>query len=84
MAIPPQRPGDAALPGDMLRAMGDDAPRPPVPQAGGEGARAHRVGTLFKLADLLVRENVLEDPVEGTESQHRLQKCAYIAQQMGS
>jgi len=48
------------------------------------GEYAHRVGTLFKLADLLVAEGVLKDQFEDMEVQHRLQKCVYIAQQMGA
>lgn len=51
---------------------------------GTNSAYAHRVGTLFRLADLLAAEGVLDGPLDGMEAQHRLQKCAYIAQQLGA
>lgn len=72
------------LAGGMRRTVSDATLELLRPQAGKDGARARRVGTLFKLADFMVRKGVLEAPVEGMETQHRLQKCAYIAQQMGA
>ena len=57
---------------------------PDTPQGGPDGGHARQVGTLFRLADLLVSEGVLEGEFEDMEVQHRLQKCVYIAQQMGA
>lgn len=51
---------------------------------GPNSAYAHRVGTLFRLADLLTSEGALDTPTEDLKVQNRLQKCAYIAQQMGA
>lgn len=47
-------------------------------------ARARRAGALFRLADRLVEEGVLDGPLDDMETQHRLQKCAYIAQRLGA
>lgn len=68
----------------MRQAISDSTTRLLGPHADESEAHAHRVGALFKLADRLVEDGTLEAPVEGEETQHRLQKCAYIAQQMGS
>ena len=46
--------------------------------------RARRIGTLFRLADRLVAEGVLEGSLGDPAVQRRLQKCAYIAQRMGA
>lgn len=59
---------------------------------GGEGGdavrhspeRARRAGTLFRFADRLVAEGVLEGPLRDMTAQNRLQKCAYIAQRLGA
>lgn len=56
--------------------------------AGGDAARhdpaqARRAGTLFRLADRLVEEGVLAGSFRDMTVQHRLQKCAYIAQCLG-
>lgn len=47
-------------------------------------ARARRAGALFRLADRLVEEGVLKGSLYDTAVQHRLQKCAYIAQRLGA
>ena len=46
--------------------------------------RARRIGTLFRLADRLAAEGILEGPLGDPAVQRRLQKCAYIAQRMGA
>lgn len=51
---------------------------------GPDSAYAHRVATLFRFADRLAAEGVLDGPLEDMEAQNRLQKCAYIAQQLGA
>jgi len=58
-------------------------------RAGGDTARhdaehASRAGTLFKFADRLVEEGVLEGALTDMTAQHRLQKCAYVAQRLGA
>lgn len=57
------------------RAGGDAALRDPE--------RERRAGALFRLADRLVEEGVLDGPLSDMTAQHRLQKCAYIAQRLG-
>lgn len=77
-------------------AVGEEAARRPGRKAlmefkfldgtadGPDSAYARRVGTLFRLADVLASEGVLGGPLEDMEAQNRLQKCAYVAQQMGA
>ncbi|MCY4251867.1 MAG: hypothetical protein OXD41_01005 [Thaumarchaeota archaeon] len=69
-----RRPGRSTLEFMFLDGAGD----------GPDSAYARRVGTLFRLADLLAAEGVLGGPLEDMEAQNRLQKCAYVAQQMGA
>jgi len=51
---------------------------------GPDSAYARRVATLFRFADRLAAEGALGGPLENLDVQHRLQQCAYIAQQMGA
>jgi len=55
-----------------------------APGAARVGPRAWRVGTLSKFADRLAAEEVIAGSLDDPTVQHRLQKCAYIAQRMGS
>lgn len=79
---------DVAVDEDMDRRAAQKAPeelRPSGAPAGSPDSKhAHRVGTLFRLADLLVSEGVLDGPFDDMEVQHRLQKCVYVAQRMGA
>lgn len=52
--------------------------------AASAGPRAWRIGTLSKFAEYMVREGVIGGPLDSPTVQHRLQKCAYIAQRMGA
>ena len=69
------RPGHSALMGFHILDSAEDGP---------DSAYAHRVATLFRFADRLAAEGALGGSLEDMEVQHRLQKCAYIAQQMGA
>ncbi|MDD9808817.1 MAG: hypothetical protein OXU25_03155 [Thaumarchaeota archaeon] len=69
------RPGHSALMGFHILDNAEDGP---------DSAYAHRVATLFRFADRLAAEGALGGPLEDMEVQHRLQKCAYVAQQMGA
>lgn len=63
----------------MAEALGSTAA-----SAAPAGPRAWRIGTLSKFAEYVVREGVIGGPLDSPTVQHRLQKCAYIAQRMGA
>jgi len=74
----------AAVDEEVARRAAQKVPEGLRPAGGPDGEHARRVGTLFRLADRLAAEGVLDGPFKDMEVQHRLQKCVYIAQQMGA
>lgn len=79
---------NATVDGEMGRRTAQNTPGgrwpPGAPANSPDDGHARRVGTLFRLGDLLAAEGVLDGPFDDMGVQHRLQKCVYIAQRMGA